>query len=93
MMISPELYYKKHLEGKGPKKILKEIQNIKNEINRLKKIEENPTEENIFDRSIDPSPEVRIGCYYLYLKEAINALEELGINYIPSSKEKKDNKV
>ena len=45
MMVSPEWYYEKYLAGKEPKEILKKIKNIRNEINRLKEIEENPTEE------------------------------------------------
>ncbi len=88
-MVSPEWYYEKHLAGKEPKEILIEIENIKNEINRLKEIEENPTEENFGERIMDPSTEVRIKYNRLYLQRTINALEELGIKYIPSSEEKK----
>lgn len=89
MMVSPEWYYKEYLAGKEPKEILKKIKNIRNEINRLKEIEENPTEENFGERIMDPSTEVRIKCNRLYLQKAIEALEELGIKYIPSPEEKK----
>lgn len=88
-MVSPEWYYEKYLAGKEPKKILKEIKNIKNEIKRLKDIEENPTEENFGEIIMDPCPEVRIKCNRLYLQRAIEALEELEVKYIPSSEEKK----
>lgn len=89
-MVSPEWYYEKHLAGKEPKEILIEIENIKNEINRLKEIEENPTEENFGERIMDPSTEVRIKYNRLYLQRTINALEELGIKYIsPLLKEKR----
>lgn len=38
---------------------------------------------------MDPSTEVRIKCNRLYLQKAIEALEELGVKYIPSYEEKK----
>lgn len=89
MMVSPEWYYEEYLAGKGPKEILKRIKIIRNEIKRLKEIEENPTEENFGEIIMDPSTEVRIKCNRLYLQRAINALEELGVKYIPSYEEKK----
>ena len=92
MMVSPEWYYKEYLAGKEPKEILKRIKIIRNEIKRLKEIEENPTEENFGERIMDPSTEVRIKCNRLYLQRAISALEELGVKYISSSEEKKATK-
>ena len=89
MMVSPEWYYEEYLAGKEPKEILKRIKNIRNEIKRLKEIEENPTEENFGEIIMDPSTEVRIKCNRLYLQKAIEALEELEVKYIPSSEEKK----
>ena len=89
MMVSPEWYYEKYLAGKEPKEILKRIKIIRNEIKRLKEIEENPTEENFREIIMDPCPEVRIKCNRLYLQKAIEALKELGVKYIPSSEEKK----
>lgn len=89
MMVSPEWYYEKHLAGKEPKEILKEIKNIKSEIKRLKKIEEIPIGDIFRKIEINPCPEVKIKCNRLYLQRAINALEELGIKYIPSSEEKR----
>ena len=89
MMVSPEWYYEEYLAGKEPKEILKKIKNIRNEINRLKEIEENPTEENFGERIMDPSTEVRIKCNRLYLQRAISALEELGVNISPLLKKKR----
>lgn len=89
MMIAPEVYYEENIARKSPKEILKEIKSIKAEIRRLKAIEENPIEENIFDRFMDPSLEVRIKCCHLYLQKAIKGLEEIGTKYIPSAEEKR----
>ncbi len=48
MMISPELYYEKHLREKGQKEILREILSLKREIGRLKR--------ELEDDRLEPKP-------------------------------------
>ena len=75
-MVCPEWYYEKHIKDKEEKEILKEIKRLKKEIELEKRILEHPVkvdEELIF--IIDPSPEVKIRCYHLYLEKAMEELE------------------
>ena len=66
MMILPEDYYQKYLKNKNENEILRQTQNIKKKINKLKKAIE---EKNIAKAHYFPNIETQIFYNRLYLKE------------------------
>lgn len=85
MMISPESYYEMNIKGKSKEAIEKEIQSLKQEINRLKRQIKNPSlnpEDLIF-----PTPRTQLKCNREYLAQAIAAYEAAGGKYIPTKAE------
>lgn len=87
MMISPESYYEMNLKGKDEKQLRSVIRGLKNEIGHLKNVMEHPD----YGRQaiMHPSEDVRISCTREYLARAIQALEEMGVEYQPSKAELK----
>ena len=85
MMISPEAYYEISLRGKSQSEILEEINELQEEINRLKQIlkQSNKKAEAV----ILPSPQTKLECYREYLERAKQALEEAGGHYEPTEEE------
>lgn len=88
MMISPEGYVMEHLYNKGIDGVQKEIRSLKRRINELKRILENPMQ-NDPSLFICPSPLVQLKCSYKYLESAIDYLKEIGGEYIPSKSEQR----
>lgn len=76
MMISPETYYEENLKGKSAGEILREIQSLKREINRLRKIAE--SNDMLSEKMIEPSPLTRIKVNREYLERAKIAYAEVG---------------
>lgn len=86
MIISTEDYYQKYFKDKNENEILRQIQSIRRNISKLKKIIE---EKNIAEAHYFPSIEAQISCNRLYLKEGIKAFKNLGKVYTPSQLELK----
>lgn len=80
MMISPEDYYEQFLKGKSAEKILKIIEDLKYELNRLTN-----AKKDRYDINQEPSNEYSLTREYL--DRAINALKEAGGIYTPSDEE------
>ncbi len=87
MMISPESYYELNLKGKSQKEIMHEIQSLKREINRLKRIIETPSPD--IEAFESPVPLTRLKCSREYLDRAIRAYEEAGGTYKLTKMEQK----
>ena len=88
MMISPETYYEDNLKGKSAGEILREIQSLKREINRLRKIAE--SNDMLSEKMIEPSPLTRIKVNREYLERAKIAYAEVGGEYKLTKAEMKD---
>lgn len=87
MMISPETFYKRKLEGKSPEQIVSRIRGLKNRIGYYKNVLESSDRDR--DRIVAPSFSTRIKVNRLYLKRAKEALKEAGGSYQPSIREQK----
>ncbi len=88
MMISPEQYYEMNLKGKNQREILREIRSLKREINRLKRVLQDPDQS--FEKMILPDPMTMISCNRDYLEYARRAYEEAGGKYEPTREELRD---
>ncbi len=73
MMIPPEIYYERFIEGKSADEIRDRIQELKETIAALEYEIEHPNTE----WAIDPGPDVRLKCNQLYLERAEQALREV----------------
>jgi len=87
MMISPETFYDVNLKGKNKTQLRSIIRNLQGQIEKLKETMEHPEYGEAGIQS--PSEEVQISCNREYLRYAIQALEELGVVYLPTKKERK----
>ena len=76
MMISSETYYEENLKGKSAGEILREIQSLKREINRLRKIAE--SNYMLPEKMCEPSPLTQIKVNREYLERAKVAYAEVG---------------
>ena len=79
MMISSETYYEENLKGKSAGEILREIQSLKREINRLRKIAE--SNYMLPEKMCEPSPLTQIKVNREYLERAKIAYAEVGGEY------------
>ena len=76
MMISPDSYVEFELKGKTREEALAEIESLKEEIRRLKKvIKEEPNSEEMM---MHPMPDVKISVYEDYLDAAKKYFESMG---------------
>lgn len=88
MMISPECYVMERLYNKGIDGVQKGIRSLKRRINELKRILENPMQDDL-SLFVDPSPLVELKCCFEYLEAAIDYLKEIGGEYLPSKSEQR----
>ena len=88
MMISPEAYYEIALRGKSQSEILEEINELQEEISRLKQVIEKYGKKA--EAGIFPDPLTRLKCNREYLERAKRALEEAGGHYEPTEEERRD---
>lgn len=88
MMICPETFYEMDLKGKSKEEIMGVICDLKQEIENLKDVVENPNYKHR-EWAVQPSEKVQISCNRDYLERAIQAYEEAGGEYTPSDAEQK----
>ena len=87
-MICPDTFYEMNLKGKNADQIMIVINELKQKIDSLKNIVENPDYKNRTNATF-PSDKTQIVFSQYYLERAKQTLEEVGGAYIPSSIEKK----
>lgn len=87
MMISPESYREQNLKGKSKEEILKQIKELRKEINELIRLEEDPNAE---PSMMMPGRRTIISCDRQYLEQAIEAYKEAGGIYTTSEQERRE---
>jgi hypothetical protein len=81
MMVSPEWYYEENLKGKPVDELKSRIRSLQRKIRRLQKEKDNPKTGGCMR---NPSPEVELAMYYLYLQKARQTLMDT-IEYLEAS--------
>lgn len=84
MMIDPEYYYDM-IKAKSKEEILTEIRRLKREINRLKKVLEDPC----YLQTMFPGESTQLSFSQMYLNKAKLAHAQAGGTYKPTKAEKK----
>ena len=90
MVVTPQMYYEDHIEGKSAVDIRNEITKLNNAIEKLKYKMEDPCA--LYEYTIETSPDDDMILYFmrLYRKRAIAALNEMNEEYELSQEEKDD---
>lgn len=87
MMMGPETFYCEHLEGKDANEVLKVLRRLKRENTALKRRIENPNYSP--KHAVKPDEKAIIWANRLYVDRCKEALEQLGVTYVPTKAETK----